>query len=527
MARNRVFLLLVLFFSALSPALIVKGQADADCGVVDAIDYPIDGVSIEHDDFGLFRASFKGHHTGIDMGFDRYGAPVRAAARGRVTFSDPEGWDTEKGVVIIEHIFPGRRSVFSLYGHMEELNGVRFPRVGQCVQRGEIIGSVGRPNLSASHLHYEIRRMRASTGGPGYWSTDPLDGGWYHPIEFTEQWRLRFNPAFRSIVTASSPPAEPPILMQDGSAIFAATRGLEQRRDNDTLWQLSVRGLLGVVSLPDGRLLGRTIQNRVYLFNGAGFDSAWTPDRALRTPPMRLDDAVVFLDDLNRAVAYRTDGSLLWQSDPLGEYVEQYAHTGRLLAAAVEREGSYRFVVVNSAGEIIFQASAPAPVVPIASGDGFILLVASQVSRFSPDLTLTPLIDAGQLLRRGSQAAIDPQGNVYLYPGAGQEIYAYTPDGALRWRTRLPAPPMQPPLLAVGSGCLVYALTFDGALLAYRPADGGLRGLVALYAGGEKNNPAARSLAVLPGEQVQFSAGYLSTATLDGPTLGGVSGCVK
>src|SRR5690348_7862123 len=44
---------------------------DAPCGVVDAIAYPIDGISTEHDDFGLYRAGFGGLHTGIDMAFGR------------------------------------------------------------------------------------------------------------------------------------------------------------------------------------------------------------------------------------------------------------------------------------------------------------------------------------------------------------------------------------------------------------------------------------------------------------------------
>src|SRR5438034_11818695 len=93
-------------------------QGTNPCGVVDAIDYPIDGVSIQNDDFGMYCAGFAGWHTGIDMAFDRYGDPVRAAARGRVTFSDPVGWGPEKGVVIIEHVFPDDSIYFTLYGHM-------------------------------------------------------------------------------------------------------------------------------------------------------------------------------------------------------------------------------------------------------------------------------------------------------------------------------------------------------------------------------------------------------------------------
>src|SRR5215475_13635555 len=151
------WLFIVLTILALLPLQITHAQGTDPCGVVDSIDYPIDGVSIQNDDFGMYRAGFGGWHTGIDMAFARYGDPVRAAARGRVTFSVPAGWDIEKGVVIIEHVFPDNSIYFTLYGHMEEINGRSFPKVGECVERGQIIGSVGHPAQEAPHLHYEVR----------------------------------------------------------------------------------------------------------------------------------------------------------------------------------------------------------------------------------------------------------------------------------------------------------------------------------------------------------------------------------
>src|SRR5512147_2756818 len=101
-------LLLIIILASYGVAVpdSVVAQGRDPCGLVDSIDYPIDGISVDHDDFGMYRAGFNGRHTGIDMAFGRYGDPVRAAARGRVTFADPAGWDTEKGVVIIEHTFP-------------------------------------------------------------------------------------------------------------------------------------------------------------------------------------------------------------------------------------------------------------------------------------------------------------------------------------------------------------------------------------------------------------------------------------
>src|SRR5260370_8123723 len=67
----------------------IRAQGTNPCGVVDAIDYPIDGVSLKNDDFGMYRAGFAGWHTGIDMALDRYGDPAPTAAPPHCTFTDP------------------------------------------------------------------------------------------------------------------------------------------------------------------------------------------------------------------------------------------------------------------------------------------------------------------------------------------------------------------------------------------------------------------------------------------------------
>ncbi|MCS6871548.1 MAG: peptidoglycan DD-metalloendopeptidase family protein [Anaerolineae bacterium] len=529
--RRALLISLIILLSA--PQLLSRAQADLDCGIVERFDYPIDGISLEHDDFGLFRAGFDGYHSGIDLAFEREGEPVRAAARGRVTFSDPKGWDIEKGVVIIEHTMPDRSVVFSLYGHMESREPYVFPRVGQCVLRGDIIGVIGEPSSSAPHLHYEIRRMRASTGGPGYWNTDPLEGGWLHPIEFTEQWRLRLQPAFRAIVTASSAPVAPPLWLADGNAVYATRFQLEARplATNSAApfmpsWTLRVEGLSGVAALPDGRILGATASGQVFIVENGRFVGAWRADRTLRTPPLRVGKAILFLDAQNRAVSYDVDGRVRWQSEPLGRRVERYAVSGDLLAAAVENDGNFELLVLNSEGRLLYAARAPSPIAPMAvQGGGFLIAVGTQVSLLSPDAVLTPLLDTGIALGRAAQVAADSLGNLYVYAGYGNDIYAYAAGGGLRWTVRLPSLPTQPPLLAVGDGCLLYVLTADGALLAYRASDGALRGVVSLYAGGRQHRPEARLLTVLPNELVQFSAGYLSTALIDGLQLAEMSEC--
>ena len=176
--------------------------------------------------------------------------------------------------------------------------------------------------------------------------------------------------------------------------------------------------------------------------------------------------------------------------------------------------------MIGASGSILYQATAPAPVSPVAAPDGgFLVMVASQVGLLGPNMAWQPLMDVGQTLGRNSQIAVDPRGNALIYPGQGQIVYAYNANGSLRWQAELTQPQMQPPLVAVGSGCLAYVLTSEGALLAYRMKDGALGGTAPLYAGGPHGHIASRFLKVSPEDQAQFSAGYLSIATLDGPTL--------
>ena len=515
-----------------SSATPIQASGRAPCGVVDSIGYPVDGVSIEHDDFGLWRASFGGRHTGIDMAFGRYGDPVHAAARGQVTYADPKGWNAEKGVVIIAHTFPDGSVYYSLYGHVEQNNGFVFPPVGACVEKGDVIGAVGHPECCAPHLHYEIRLFGSNSGGPGYAPVDPLLNGWLHPIDFTERWQLALRPGFVAMHAANSPPVAPPILLADGSLILAEVDQIEQQAADGTVaWRLDVPGLLGVVLLADGHLLATTTDQRAYVIAAGQFSAVWPLDPAVVSPPQRLGDNVIFLTSDQRVVAYDGSGQRLWQSDPFGTHLEGSVRSGDQLAISYGDEpdsdsassSSYKLSVIDSSGHTRYTAAAPAPITPTAAPDGFYLLTATQIGHLDKTFHWQPLIDTGLPIGRGAQIAVDTQGGVTLYPGYGSQLFNFAADGTRRWQTNLTSIPRQPPLLAVGSGCLVYALTADGALLVYSGTNGQLRGLTTLYAGGEHGHEAARWLHTLAGDEVQFAAGYSSIATVSGPGLSGVT----
>lgn len=85
-------------------------------------------------------------HHGLDIGA-AIGSPARATAGGKVVRS---GFESLYGnLVVIDH-GNGYRTV---YGHLSE----RLVREGDVVQRGEMIGKVGRTGRTTGpHLHYEV-----------------------------------------------------------------------------------------------------------------------------------------------------------------------------------------------------------------------------------------------------------------------------------------------------------------------------------------------------------------------------------
>jgi hypothetical protein len=83
-------------------------------------------------------------------------------------------------------------------------------------------------------------------------------------------------------------------------------------------------------------------------------------------------------------------------------------------------------------------------------------------------------------------------------------------------------------MLAVGGGCLLYALDSDGMLNAFTTSDGQLVAQRRLYPGGVQTGSArARLLHATFADQVTLSGGFLSAVWLDGLALAGdaVSEC--
>ncbi|HZY45078.1 MAG TPA: M23 family metallopeptidase, partial [Anaerolineae bacterium] len=57
-------------------------------------------------------------------------------------------------VVIVRHVFNDGRTILSFYGHLDPPSVVL--NVGDCVERGQQVGEIGKPR-GRPHLHFEIR----------------------------------------------------------------------------------------------------------------------------------------------------------------------------------------------------------------------------------------------------------------------------------------------------------------------------------------------------------------------------------
>lgn len=489
------------------------------CGIVDDIQYPVDTVESRtfargFDDFGLFRARFGGLHVGFDLAFQQYGAPVYAAARGRVTYADVAGWDTEGGVIVIEHSFPNNAIYYSVYGHLIESDEVFFPLVDDCIEQGEVIGVIGDPSLSAPHLHYEIRDFLSDRGGPGYITTNPLAAGWSHPLEFTHRWQLRFSPMWIADLTLQIAPTLPPqgrdpIAIATGSAVEVLSA------DGVRLWRIdSNTAVIGLAMLADGRLIVQSLNNQISVVNRGRYEAAWrVPDTA--HPFVLIDQTPIVMAHDGSLTAYRLDGSVIWSLPNTGRGVG-LTQSDESILRIVEAGGGYRWQVFSITGEELHEAQfLDVPLIaPVPNDPGWLIVERNSLSYAAPGQQIAI---ADLPFRLGSQPSltVDAAGNSYLYlDDPARTLLSLDSAGQARWQIAYPLGLVEAaPVLAV-DGCALYALDGDGHLRAFGAVDGRLLNEVLIYAGGERNRMLSARLLQVEGDQLTVSAGFLSLFTL-------------
>ncbi len=462
-----LIVLLSIVISASHPPAAAQAN-DAPCGYIDGFEYPVPGIDVNRTDFGIYRSRFGGLHTGIDVAFGDLGEPVRAGARGLVTYSDIEGWDTEKGVVVIQHTLPDGTLVNTLYGHMEELNGHTFPPVDTCVEQGQIIGAIGDPSLSRPHLHFEVRTRYRYEGGPGYTQTNPLELGWLHPIDFAYLARLMAGPAYRGHFTLTERPSLPPLLLADGTYVVAhgtTLRGITAA--GHALWQFDLIDTVnGLLALPDGRVLATTTTNQVLVLKGGSYSALWTAPHALQAPPLLIGGTVVLIGEDATLWGATPEGGVLWET-PLPTAAVRWAVAGNYLAVSTT---SSDLVIVDQSGQILHNNAYPDAPVPVATPENeFLVLSGSRIERLDGAFQAVPLIDTVNgllalpdgrvlattttnqvlVLNGGSYSALwtvphalqaPPLlvGGTVVFIGEDATLRGATPEGSVLWETPLP-----------------------------------------------------------------------------------------
>ncbi|UCG23929.1 MAG: M23 family metallopeptidase [Chloroflexota bacterium] len=170
------------------------------CGLVDVFDFPLnppegDGVARGGSDYGIYRGRYDKYHAGEDWWINpwrlSFGSPVYSIGHGRVTYAAPNGWGRDQGVVIVRHSFADGRQILSFYGHLDPDSVILTN--GECVRRGEKVGTIGRPT-TGPHLHFEIRTHMPDEPGTGYWWQDPTLAGWKPPSATIWQERMSASP---------------------------------------------------------------------------------------------------------------------------------------------------------------------------------------------------------------------------------------------------------------------------------------------------------------------------------------------
>ncbi|MCL5018879.1 MAG: M23 family metallopeptidase [Patescibacteria group bacterium] len=127
-------------------------------------------------------------HCGIDWnwggGEDDYGKPVQCIANGQVVHQSTQTGIGYGTIVVVKHELTDQlydfvksrynidsHNLYSFYAHLKE----EIVSEGQELERGELLGYIGRSGTSASHLHQELYKPIPGTQWR-YWPT--LSEGW-------------------------------------------------------------------------------------------------------------------------------------------------------------------------------------------------------------------------------------------------------------------------------------------------------------------------------------------------------------
>ncbi len=478
------------------PAPTSASTYQQGCGVVDSpddFDYPVDTTQFQLiNPFMRPNARFEGQlHAGDDwvsIEGPSLGLPVRAFAPGRVTYSNPEGWGRDRGVVIVQHTFP-TVTVFSVYGHMEESGGYLFPAEGTCVNKGDIVGAISDPR-PAPHLHFEIRTMWPNYPGPGYWTVDPRLRGWLNPRQFIENWRGWLHPAhhWHTTLIDESGPRFDPIFRADGMVLFVDdSQYRAYNNEGGRLWEYRLADSIDVVGfagLTDGdtqvALIGAA-DGRVQIWNQyGGFLEEWSTGLAgIAQGPIVLGQSILLIDTNATLHVYNH------QRQPLADYADISRITAQASTSqlkAILTSGN-ELLVFSSDGVLLERAEVLPNSDLAAAPDGNIYLRnQGTLEMIAPDGTHTPVVDNLEINRTDSAMLATHSSLLVMWGVNGKDtLSAFSSEGEMVWTTEVGVENLSHVRLIEADACTLVMADQTGHMLALDTKTGNILGQVSVW----------------------------------------------
>jgi hypothetical protein len=426
-------------------------QPNAPCGVVDLLDFPLDpphGLNVMGgQDFGVFRSRYDKYHAGEDWWNSQrnatLGMPVYSIGHGRVTYAHPEGWNRDKGVVIIEHTLANGRTVLSFYGHLDPPTVVRQP--GTCVARGDVIGLIGQPRTSP-HLHFEIRTQSPQSPLSGYWPDDPTLAGWLPPSRFIWEQRISRMPGVAWLHPPESHSRVGLGLVADTAVILENNQvtGLDLAT-GQTRWQLS-QPTVGAALDPAQEILyvayrsGDIVALPLTAVTDPELQPLWQQqmDLVLGTPTLLpLPGGGLIVGTRQHLFGLDAAGKVVWHQPTAGRLID-WAETDGGLYVATRGGDSDLWWLTAAAAQ------------PWATGDsGYLAQIGAQVWFYTGTglYRLDGVAETAVWLHplpshrptANSLVALAEGGGLLLQGNAeDKRLLAFDADGSLRWQRSLP-----------------------------------------------------------------------------------------
>ncbi len=477
----------------------------APCGRVDRMDFPMgppDAIGYDARwSYGRMSRRYGKYHAGEDwlsLSGSSLGLPVYSVGHGRVEYAEPYGWgQTDKGVVILRHVFDDGSTVLSFYGHLEPASIGLEP--GACIQRGEPVGRVGKPR-GRPHLHFEIRDHMAGQPGPGYWPSDPDLAGWHPPSEYIWQRRLDTLPDlhWRRVLTTTTQVM--PLRLPDGAVVLAEGKNLSaiEPVDGSQRWRTELDSLPFDLALDaaGNRIYWSSRLGRVEALALGSPDQApvveWTASAAQAAHLMPLPQGGLAFHDGRGLTGLSADGKRIWHRDSDRLPRHHVVDGQRLLFTsepprgsqqpALPSPGAWTFELDPASGRLTELSTAWGR--PLVIGELVFLHHASGVYRVDPAMARArgPLAATRQvldlpvaLLEVGSSLVLpEGRGLVISHRGSrSSSLVMLDAEGRLLWErdaTRLQALARPAQLLLHGGSLL--ASTERGEVFEIDPASG-------------------------------------------------------